>query len=61
MDLDRYLLQTNDQAIKLVYDSLENGSRNHLRAFVNNLQRMGVDYQPVKLSTEAYNAIMANQ
>ncbi len=61
VDLDRYLLQTNEQAIKLVYDSLETGSRNHLRAFVNNLQRLGVDYQPVKLSTEAYNAIMANQ
>ncbi len=61
VDLDAYLQGTNEQAIKLVYDSLENGSRNHLRAFVNNLQRQGVDYQPVKLSTEAYNAIMANQ
>jgi hypothetical protein len=61
VDLDGYLKQTNEQAIKLVYDNLENGSRNHLRAFVNNLQHMGIDYQPVRLSTEAYDAIMANQ
>ena len=61
IDLDRYTAQTHEAAIQLVYDNLDNGSRNHLRAFVNNLQRLGVDYQPVKLSTEAYNAIMANQ
>ncbi|MEZ5225926.1 MAG: DUF2202 domain-containing protein [Acidimicrobiales bacterium] len=45
--------------IALVYAELERGSRNHLRAFVRQLDRVGVDYEPVYLDPDAYDAIVS--
>ncbi len=47
-----------NEDIALVYESLMKGSRNHLRAFVDNLAKQGVDYQPLHLSQEVYDAII---
>ena len=47
-----------NEDIALVYESLMKGSRNHLRAFVNNLSAEGVDYAPRHLSQEVYDAII---
>ena len=47
-----------NQDILIVYESLMKGSRNHLRAFVNNLASQGVDYVPLHLSQEEYDAII---
>ena len=44
--------------IALVYENLMKGSRNHLRAFVNNLEAQGVSYQPQYLSQDVYDAII---
>ena len=44
--------------IAIVYENLMKGSRNHLRAFVNNLANQGVDYAPLHLSQEEYDAII---
>lgn len=41
---------TNDDAVATVFASLESGSENHLRAFVMNLSRVGVDYDAQVLS-----------
>ncbi len=41
---------TDNEAIATVFSSLESGSENHLRAFVNNLDRAGVDYEAQVLS-----------
>lgn len=51
------LLEGNED-IALVYDNLMKGSRNHLRAFVSNLEAKGVTYQPQYLSQDEYNAII---
>ena len=50
-------LEGNDD-IALVYENLMKGSRNHLRAFVRNLEGQGVIYQPQYLSQDVYDAII---
>jgi hypothetical protein len=50
-------LDGNDD-IALVYENLMKGSRNHLRAFVRNLEGQGVVYQPQYLSQDVYDAII---
>ncbi len=45
--------------IQLIYDRLQAGSNNHLRAFVSSLKRTsGLDYTPVYLSPAAFTAII---
>ena len=41
-----------------IYSHLENGSENHLRAFVRNLAVMGVTYEPQYLDEETYENII---
>ncbi len=41
-----------------IYSHLENGSENHLRAFVRNLAVMGVTYEPQYLDEETYDNII---
>ena len=45
--------------IAIVYDALELGSRNHMRAFYRQLQRLGADYTPTYISQAAFDAIIA--
>ncbi len=62
-DLDLSDLKTTvevDNAdIRLVYDNLSRGSRNHMRAFVRNLQSLGLSYTPVYISLTEFNTIIA--
>ena len=44
--------------IAMVYGNLERGSRNHLRAFVRQLERQGVQYAPTELSRFEFEAIV---
>lgn len=48
----------DNQDILFVYQQLEAASHNHLRAFVRNLNRQGVVYEPQKLSEELYQSIL---
>ncbi len=57
-DLKERLAETDNEDIKMVYESLMRGSRNHLRAFVNNLERRGIDYTPEVLSQEEFDQIV---
>ena len=57
-DLEERASRTDREDIKLVYANLKRGSENHLKAFVNNLQRLGVKYSPQYLSSEEYQAII---
>ena len=60
LDLEERIAQTNRADIKLVYENLMKGSRNHLRAFVSTLEkREGETYQPQYLSQAAYEVIVA--
>ena len=58
LDLEEYMAQTDKEDILLVYANLLRGSENHLRAFVNNLERQRVEYTPQYLSEEGYRSIM---
>ena len=49
-DLEHWLNKTDNEDIKFVYENLMKGSRNHLRAFVWNLERLGESYEPKYLS-----------
>ncbi len=48
---------TDNEAIATVFSSLESGSENHLRAFVTNLDRAGVDYEAQILSDSEVSGI----
>jgi len=48
---------TNENVIR-VFENLQKGSRNHLRAFYHQLTKLGLVYAPVYLSQEEYNAIV---
>ena len=47
-----------NEDIAIVYQNLMKGSRNHLQTFVKNLANQGVDYAPLHLSQEEYDAII---
>ncbi|MBX7044179.1 MAG: DUF2202 domain-containing protein [Ignavibacteria bacterium] len=49
---------TESACMKQMYGKLIKGSGNHLRAFVKNLNRRGIEYTPVYLSKDKYNEIM---
>jgi hypothetical protein len=59
LDLEERMVQTDREDILLVYANLKRGSENHLRAFVNNLQRQGVEHSPEYLSPEEYDSIIS--
>lgn len=58
LDLEKYIAQTDKEDIKLVYDNLMKGSRNHLRSFVKNLDSNGVDYDGDYLEADDYDDIV---
>lgn len=58
VDLQEALGRTDNAGIRQVYTSLMQGSENHLRAFVRNLDQSGTEYQPVVLSEEDYETVI---
>ena len=50
----------DNEDITIVYDNLLHGSYNHLRAFVRNLSRQGIVYEPVLMTVEEYDNIVNN-
>lgn len=58
-DLKILIKKTENTYISEVYTNLLNGSKNHLQAFVRNLSKRLVNYQPQILTTEEYNNIIA--
>lgn len=60
IDLQKRIAQTKMEDIRLVYENLMRGSRNHLRAFVSNLNGRGYEYQPMHLSKEEYSAVISS-
>lgn len=57
-DLKEQLLLTGKQDIRQVYENLMRGSRNHLRAFVEQLSFKGITYMPIYLSRDEFDAII---
>jgi hypothetical protein len=60
LDLEEYIAETDNEDIKLVYENLLKGSRNHLRAFVSTIKRQGYDYAPQYLSQDKFDAIISS-
>jgi len=59
VDIERYIADIdNNDDIVLVYENLMKGSRNHLRAFVRNLENQGIDYVPLYLDPVEYESII---
>ncbi len=57
-DLKLELRYTDNQDIKVAYQNLLKGSRNHMRAFTRMLLRTGENYTPKYISQKEFNAII---
>jgi hypothetical protein len=57
-DLVRLIAATDNDDIKIVYQNLLKGSRNHLRAFDRQIGRYGVSYEPQYISRAEYDRIL---
>ena len=57
-DLERLISDTDNDDLKIVYQNLLKGSRNHMRAFYMQLSRNGVDYQAQYMSSEGLSKIL---
>lgn len=60
-DLERLIEETDNDDIKIVYQNLLKGSRNHLRAFDRQLQRYNLSYKAQFLTQEEYDRIAASR
>ncbi len=56
-DLERLIKETDNDDIKIVYQNLLKGSRNHLRAFNRQLKRYSLSYEAQFLTREEYDRI----
>ncbi|MBK8495999.1 MAG: DUF2202 domain-containing protein [Chitinophagaceae bacterium] len=57
-DLQNALNNIDNQDIRLVYDMLTKGSRNHLRSFYKNILNAGGTYTPQFITQAAFDAIV---
>lgn len=57
-DLQEALDNSEDALINQVYQNLQRASRNHLRAFVARLNKLGGSYSPKFIGNEQYNDII---
>ncbi len=61
IDLQERIDRTNKLDIITTYENLMKGSRNHLRAFVGQLEKRGINYTPQVLSPDIYYAIISGE
>ena len=57
-DLNTFISNTDHLDIEDMYQKLNCGSRNHLRAYINNLDNLNVFYDPQFISVEEFNDII---
>lgn len=60
-DLKECLNATDKLDITIVYENLMKGSRNHLRAFNWNLEKLGATYEPQYISKEEFEKIVNSE
>lgn len=60
-DLNRLLTFDNPDDVRHTYEWLNMGSRNHLRAFVHNMNNRGIDYVPQLLDEQEYLVIINSE
>ena len=59
-DLEKYTAQTTNETVINVFNSLECGSRNHLRSFVSAIVSAGGSYAPQFISQDYFNEIISS-
>lgn len=59
-DLETALTKIRNQDIRAVYENLNRGSRNHLRAFYSNLVNRGEMYVPQYISQTEFDSIVSS-
>ena len=57
-DLNSSLSVTNNQDVRLVYNFLNKGSRNHLRSFYKNILNTNGTYTPTYISQAEFDLIV---
>ena len=57
-DLSDYLEKTDNDYIEFVFNNLERGSFNHMRAFSAHLNNWGIEYDPQFISRDLYDSII---
>ncbi|MDY2586848.1 DUF2202 domain-containing protein [Winogradskyella aquimaris] len=60
VDLQDYIGLTTNTDLISVFNSLQCGSRNHLRSFVNGIENYGSIYEPQFLTSEDYYTIISS-
>lgn len=60
-DLNDALVIITNEDVRLVYNQLLKGSRNHLRGFINNLELLGETYSAQILDNEYFNSIVNSE
>ncbi|MEZ7497728.1 DUF2202 domain-containing protein [Flavobacterium sp. Arc3] len=58
-DIDDFINNTTKSDLLSVYDNLTCGSKNHIRAFTNQLALSGVNYIPQYITIAYYNTILS--
>jgi len=58
LDIQEFMANATNTDVITVYKNLEKGSRNHLRAFTEQLAQLGVEYTPQYLTIEEFNEII---
>jgi hypothetical protein len=61
LDINTHMATVDNQDIKLVYNNLLKGSRNHLRSFYKTLQQQGGSYQAQYLTQAEFDAIVVSE
>jgi hypothetical protein len=59
-DLDQALAAIDNDDLRIVYQNLQRGSRNHIRAFVIRLEALGETYEAQYISAAALTEILAS-
>jgi hypothetical protein len=59
-DLKDALTVNSNENVMMVFENLERGSRNHLRAFYNQLSGLGIAYVPTYLSQDEFTQIVTS-
>jgi hypothetical protein len=57
-DLDKFLEETDNKDIQLVYENLKQGSENHMRAFVKVLEKYNASYSAQYISPDYLSEIL---
>lgn len=56
--LQNALKEVSNENIKMVFENLSRGSRNHLRAFNRQIKALGLSYVPTYITSEQFNEII---